>query len=70
MGSFHDLEPQPAQSRSVAQPLDEDARAFGEVRQVIGPVRYFLEQAIADHPVQAVGLSLAMGVLLGWLIKR
>jgi len=61
---------QPAPSRPVAQPLDETLRAFGELRQLIGPARHFLEQAIADHPVKAVGLSLAMGVLLGWFIKR
>jgi len=59
-----------AQSRSVGGTLDEARRAFDEAREVIGPVRHFLEQAIADHPIQAVGLSLAMGVLLGWLIKR
>ena len=62
------LNRQPAPSRPVAQPLDETLRAFGEA--VIGPARHFLEQAIADHPVKAVGLSLAMGVLLGWFIKR
>jgi len=55
---------------SARQPLEEARRALDEVRQTIGPVRQFLEQAIADHPVQAVGLSLAMGVLLGWFIKR
>jgi len=59
-----------APSRSVGAPLDEARRAFDEARQTIGPVRHFLEQAIADHPIPAVGLSLAMGVLLGWLIKR
>jgi ElaB/YqjD/DUF883 family membrane-anchored ribosome-binding protein len=64
------LNQQLAPSQSVGRPLDEARRAFDEVRQAIGPVRHFLEQAISDHPVKAVGLSLAMGVLLGWLIKR
>jgi len=52
------------------QVFDDARRAFSEIGQTIGPIRHFVEQAIADHPIQAVGLSLAMGVLLGWLIKR
>ncbi len=56
--------------QSVGGPFDEARRAFKEIREAINPVRHFLEQAIGDHPVQAVGVSLAMGVLLGWLIKR
>jgi len=59
-----------APSQSAGRPFDEARRALDEVRQVIGPVRHFLEQAISDHPVKAVGVSLAMGVLLGWFIKR
>jgi ElaB/YqjD/DUF883 family membrane-anchored ribosome-binding protein len=41
-----------------------------DMRHAIGPVQHSLEQAIVDHPVKAVGLSLALGVFLGWLIKR
>ena len=41
-----------------------------ELRDVIGPIQRSLEQAIADHPIKAVVLSLATGVFLGWLIKR
>lgn len=59
-----------AAPQASGRPLDEARRAFDEVRQTINPVRHFLEQAIADHPVKAVGISLALGVLLGWLIKR
>ena len=61
---------QPASPPPPASPLDEAIRAFDGIVQVIGPVRHLLEQTIADHPVKAVGLSLAIGVLLGWFIKR
>lgn len=54
----------------AGRPLDEVRRALYEARQAVGPVRYLLEQAIVDRPIPAVGLSLAMGVLLGWFIKR
>ena len=70
-----------AWSESVKQPLEQARHAIDEmgkearhalkdVRHAIGPVQHSLEQAIVDHPVKAVGLSLAMGVFLGWLIKR
>ena len=55
---------------SVRQSLDEAQRALDELRDVIGPIQRSLEQAIADHPIKAVVLSLATGVFLGWLIKR
>jgi ElaB/YqjD/DUF883 family membrane-anchored ribosome-binding protein len=70
-----------AWTESVKRPL-EDARhaidqiskearhAISEVRGTIGPVQHTLEQMIADHPIKAVGVSLALGVFLGWLIKR
>jgi ElaB/YqjD/DUF883 family membrane-anchored ribosome-binding protein len=68
-------------SESVKRPLEEARHAIDEVgqearhaldemRHAIGPAQHSLEQAIVDHPVKAVGLSLAMGVFLGWLIKR
>jgi ElaB/YqjD/DUF883 family membrane-anchored ribosome-binding protein len=59
-----------AQPQSAGNTFDEARRALDEIRQAIDPVRHFLEQAISDHPVPAVGISLAMGVLLGWFIKR
>ena len=77
------MDPNPAHawSESVKRPLDEARHAIDEVskearhaledvRHAIGPVQHSLEQAIVDHPVKAVGLSLALGVFLGWLIKR
>jgi len=45
-------------------------RAFDGIVQTVGPVRHLFEQTIADHPVKAVGISLALGALLGWFIKR
>jgi ElaB/YqjD/DUF883 family membrane-anchored ribosome-binding protein len=55
---------------SVRWSLDEAQRALDELRDVIEPIQRSLEQAIADHPIKAVVLSLATGVFLGWLIKR
>jgi hypothetical protein len=54
----------------MRQSLDEAQRAFDELRDVIEPIQRSLEQAVADHPIKAVLLSLATGVFLGWLIKR
>jgi ElaB/YqjD/DUF883 family membrane-anchored ribosome-binding protein len=70
-----------AWSESVKRPLEEARHASDEGckearqavvdrRHAIGPVQHSLEQAIVEHPVKAVGLSLALGVFLGWLIKR
>jgi ElaB/YqjD/DUF883 family membrane-anchored ribosome-binding protein len=55
---------------SVRRSLDEAQRAFDELRDVIEPIQRSLEQAVADHPIKAVLLSMATGVFLGWLIKR
>jgi ElaB/YqjD/DUF883 family membrane-anchored ribosome-binding protein len=55
---------------SVRRSLDEAQRAFYELRDVIEPIQRSLEQAVADHPIKAVLLSMATGVFLGWLIKR
>ncbi len=45
-------------------------QAYEQVEDVIEPYRQSLEDAIVSNPVKAVGVSLAVGVLLGWLIKR
>lgn len=44
--------------------------AFGDMGDAITPYRRSLEDAIVSNPVKAVGVSLAVGVFLGWLIKR
>src|SRR6476660_360485 len=44
--------------------------AVDDMQDAIGPYRQSLEDAIVSNPVKAVGVSLAVGVLLGWLIKR
>ena len=53
---------------------DDAARQAREVYEqmddVITPYRKSLEDAIVSNPVKAVGVSLAVGVFLGWLIKR
>ena len=44
---------------------------YGDVMdEYIGPYRQSFEDAIVSNPVKAVGAALAVGVLLGWLIKR
>ena len=44
--------------------------AYGDMEDYIGPYRQSFEDAIVSNPVKAVGAALAVGVLLGWLIKR
>jgi ElaB/YqjD/DUF883 family membrane-anchored ribosome-binding protein len=59
------------EARSAIDEVSKEARhALDEMRHAIGPVQDSLGQAIADHPIKAVGVSLAIGVFLGWLIKR
>ena len=55
---------------SVRRSVDEAQCAFADFKDVIGPFQQSLEQAIAEHPIQAVIFSLATGVFLGWLVKR
>ena len=55
---------------SVRRPLDEAQRALLELKDLVGPYQRSFEQAIADHPLKAVLLSLTTGVFLGWLVKR
>lgn len=45
-------------------------QAYDQMEDAIEPYRQSLEDAIVSNPVKAVGVSLAVGVLLGWLIKR
>jgi ElaB/YqjD/DUF883 family membrane-anchored ribosome-binding protein len=45
-------------------------QAYDQIEDAIEPYRQTLEDAIVSNPVKAVGVSLAVGVLLGWLIKR
>lgn len=44
--------------------------AYDHMEDVLSPYRQSFEDAIVSNPVKAVGVSLAVGVLLGWLIKR
>jgi hypothetical protein len=60
----------PTWSDTFSQSLGEAQHALRELGHTLDPVRTTFEQAISDHPVKAGVLSLALGVLLGWLIKR
>ena len=55
---------------SLKQSGREAYHVFGELRENIQPVRNMLENIVADHPIRAATLSLALGAFLGWLIKR
>ena len=59
-------------ARQAYGDVSERARdAYGDVMDdYIGPYRQTFEDAIVSNPVKAVGAALAVGVLLGWLIKR
>ena len=57
-------------SSSLREPLQEAQLALDEFVQTIDPVRRSLEKAVADHPVKALLVSLTVGVVLGWLVKR
>ncbi|MGO9598015.1 MAG: hypothetical protein ACLP7Q_08465 [Isosphaeraceae bacterium] len=57
-------------SSSLPEPLQEARIALDEIVQTIDPVRRSLEEAVADHPVKALVVSLTVGVVIGWLIKR
>ena len=57
-------------SSSLQEPLQEARIALDEIVQTIDPVRRSLEKAVADHPVKALVVSLTVGVVIGWLIKR
>jgi hypothetical protein len=51
--------------------LGKDARhAMGDVGEAVGPLRRSLERTITTHPLKAVLVALAAGVVLGWIIKR
>ena len=63
-------QPLPDWSSSSRQPLQEARLALDEFVQTIDPVRRSLEKAVADHPVKALLVSLTVGVVLGWLVKR
>jgi ElaB/YqjD/DUF883 family membrane-anchored ribosome-binding protein len=59
------------QAQRGYQDMSRSAReAVGDMQEAIGPYRQSLEDAIVANPVKAVGVSLAVGVFLGWLIKR
>ena len=76
-----DSHPALAWTDSVKRPLDEARRAIdhfggeaghalGDLKDRIGPVQESFEQVVSENPLKAIGLSLAIGVFLGWLIKR
>ena len=65
---FHDMSDQARQGfhdmRRGAQ------RAWGDMGDAAAPYRDSFESAVTSNPVKSVAVALAVGVMLGWLIKR
>ena len=57
-------------SSALPGSLQEARIALDELAQTIDPARRSFEKTVADHPLKALFISLAAGVVLGWLIKR
>ncbi|WP_165223159.1 hypothetical protein [Aquisphaera insulae] len=60
----------PSRPKAALPPPVAARSTFGEIADAVGPIRETFEQAIGDHPLRAAAVSLALGVLVGWLIKR
>lgn len=45
-------------------------RAWSDMEDAAGPYRDSFETAVSSNPLKAIVASLAVGVLVGWLIKR
>jgi len=65
---FHEMSDQ---ARRGFQDMGRGAqRAWSEMEETTEPYRRSFEDAISSNPVKAIAASLAVGVLIGWLIKR
>ncbi len=62
--------PVSAAAETFSEVSRQTQHALGNLGDAVAPVRRSVEQAIVTRPIQAVVLSFAAGVLLGWLIKR
>ncbi len=61
-------------ARNRTSSLSSERGAAGEVfaqaREYLAEAREIVKDVIHDRPALALGVALATGVLLGWLIKR
>jgi hypothetical protein len=47
-----------------------NASALDEARRTFGNARHSIEHLIKRYPATCVAVSIGLGVLVGWLIKR
>jgi ElaB/YqjD/DUF883 family membrane-anchored ribosome-binding protein len=72
MKSFTSTRPDASVSNgATVSPLrGSPAESGAEARQWQAEAEEFLRNMVVNRPVTAVGVALAVGVILGWLIKR
>jgi ElaB/YqjD/DUF883 family membrane-anchored ribosome-binding protein len=63
-----DSPPRPTLARDSQPQVDGQDDRFGA--QSWQPALQWLAQQIADHPGISLGVAVAVGVTLGWMIKR
>lgn len=65
---YHDIRDQ---ARRGYRDMSRGAqRAWSDMEDAAGPYRDSFESAVSSNPLKAIVASLAVGVLVGWLIKR
>jgi ElaB/YqjD/DUF883 family membrane-anchored ribosome-binding protein len=72
MTSFTSTRPDASVSngKTVSLLRDSPGEFATEARQWQAEAEDFLRSMVVNRPVTAVGVALAVGVILGWLIKR
>lgn len=65
---YHDARDQ---ARRGYRDLSQGAQqAWSDMEDAAAPYRDSFEATVSSHPLKAIVASLAVGVLVGWLIKR
>jgi ElaB/YqjD/DUF883 family membrane-anchored ribosome-binding protein len=56
--------------KRVAAALESGKELYGRVRQKAVEGTEAADQAVQEHPYQAIGIALGVGVLIGFLLAR
>ena len=56
--------------KRLAAALDSGRKIFGRVKEKAVDGVQGADEAVRDHPYQAIGIALGVGVLLGYLFAR
>jgi len=56
--------------KRLAAALDSGRKIFGRVKDKTVEGVQVADEAVRDHPYQAIGIALGVGVLLGYLFAR